>query len=72
MKAGCCAGCQPAVSLDEAGWQPTLQQSASPRPQSHTADSDDANILMSSAIVTVIRCAHEWHPTHQRVSLLCS
>ena len=26
MKAGCGVGCQPAVSLDEAGWQPTLQQ----------------------------------------------
>ncbi len=33
MKAGCCAGCPPAVSLDEAGWQSTLQQFASPKPQ---------------------------------------
>lgn len=37
MKAGCCAGCPPAVFLDEAGGQPALLQSASPKPQSLSA-----------------------------------
>ncbi len=36
MKSGCCVGCQPTVSLDEAGCQPTLQRSTSPKPYSVT------------------------------------
>ena len=35
---------QPAVSLDEAGWQPTLQQSASPKPQSLSAPAAEVQL----------------------------